>query len=95
MLGDYETDSVLDCVRKNMCNLFPCHSPLKPYVRTSDARIQTFSKNWPMKDHATPCEMADAGFYYLDDSDRVVCFFEELGSECKLLVQACKVVPYV
>ena len=74
MLGDYETDSVPDCVLKNMSHPFPCRSPLKPHMRSSDARMQIFSKNWPMKDHATPHEMAYVGFYYLSDSGRVVCF---------------------
>ena len=28
-----------------------------------------------MKGYVTPREMADAGFRYLDDSDRVICFY--------------------
>ena len=64
-----------DCLPKNMSDPFPCRFLLKPQMHSNDARMQTFSKNWPMKDHATPREMADAGFYYQGDSDRVVCFY--------------------
>ena len=41
----------------------------------SNERLQSFTKNWSVKGHVTPREMANTGFCYLDDSDRVICFY--------------------
>ena len=54
MLEDYEADSEPDSVPKNIGDLLPCHFLPKPYMRSSDARMQTFSKNWSTKDCSTP-----------------------------------------
>ena len=48
---------------------FTCRAPYNPHMLNSNERLQSFTKNWPLKRPVTPCEMADAGFYYLDDSD--------------------------
>ena len=74
MLENYETDCASDSTPKTTMELFPCRSPLNSHIRSSDVDMQTFAKNWSVKGQATPREMADAGFYYLDDSNRVICF---------------------
>ena len=65
---------VPDSIAENVEELFACRAPYNPQMLNSDERLQSFSKNWPVKGHVTPLEMADAGFYYVDDSDRVICF---------------------
>ena len=57
MLEDYETDFV----SKATIELFACQSPLKPPMCSSNVRMQSFTKNWPVKGPATSCKMADTG----------------------------------
>ena len=45
MLDDCETDSVPDSVPKSMDDPFPSRSSLKSHMRSSHARMQTFSKS--------------------------------------------------
>ena len=57
-------------------SLFQCKQPINPHMRRIVDRHQTFmeSENWPgERIEADPTLMADAGFYYLGDSDRVKC----------------------
>ena len=69
-----ENVTVPGSVPENMEEPFACCSPHNPHMLNSDDCLQFFTKNWPVKGHVTPREMADASFYYLDDSDRVICF---------------------
>ena len=66
---------VPDSIAENVEEPFTCRAPCSPHMLNIDERLQSFAKNWPVKIHVTSCEMADADFYYLDDSDRVICFF--------------------
>ena len=78
---------VLDSVSENVEEPYTCGAPYNPHMLNSDERLlQYFTKNWPVKRHATPRKMADVGFYYLNDSDKVICFVlcwrpKELGTE--------------
>ncbi|RWS07542.1 baculoviral IAP repeat-containing protein 2-like isoform X2 [Dinothrombium tinctorium] len=45
---------------------------LKKIMRNKQKRLDSF-KNWPIS-YISKEEMADAGFYYLNNSDRVRCF---------------------
>ena len=85
MLEDYVTGSVSDSAPKITTELLPGRSPLKLHMRSSDIRMQTFTKNWPVKGHATSRKMADAGFYYLGDSERITCFYCAGGLENRKL----------
>lgn len=38
-----------------------------------DERLKSF-KNWPVEKKQKPFELADAGFYYSGEDDRVICF---------------------
>ena len=67
------SDCVTDSVPEQVSELFPCRFPLKPHMRSSDARMCTFGNEWP--NYISAHEMSDAGFYYLGNSDRVVCFY--------------------
>ena len=60
---------VPDFIAENVKESFACCAPYNPHMVNSDEHLQSFTKNWPVKGHVTPLEMADAGFYYLDDSD--------------------------
>ena len=66
---------VPDSIAENVEEPFACHAPYNPHMVNSDESLQSFTKNWPVKGHVTPREIADAGFYYLDDSNRVICFY--------------------
>ena len=65
---------VSDSVPENMEEPFACRAPYNLHMLNSDERLQSFTKNWPVKGHVAPRQMANVGFYYLDDSDRVICF---------------------
>ena len=67
MLEDYKTNFVLNTTME----LSAGWSPLKPHMRRSDVFMQSFTKNRAVKVRATPCEMAEAGFYYMSDSRKV------------------------
>ena len=71
--------NVSDFIAKNVEELFACCAPYNPHMANSDECLQSFTKNWPVKGHVIPREMADAGFYYLDDSDHVICFYSGVG----------------
>ena len=53
MLEDFETNSVSDSAPKTTLELFPCRPLLKPHMRRSDVRIQSFTNKLPVKRHAT------------------------------------------
>ncbi|XP_049898871.1 E3 ubiquitin-protein ligase XIAP [Epinephelus moara] len=47
--------------------------PMAPHMRSEEARLQTFS-SWPSTAPVSPRDLAQAGLYYLGESDRVQCF---------------------
>ncbi len=47
--------------------------PMAPHMRSEEARLRTFS-SWPSTAPVRPRYLAQAGFYYLGESDRVQCF---------------------
>lgn len=47
--------------------------PMVPHMRSEEARLQTFS-SWPSTAPMRPRDLAQAGLYYLGESDRVQCF---------------------
>ena len=64
---------VMDSFPEAVEESFSCRFPLKPYMKDKDVRMQTFGNDWPR--FISPCEMSDAGFFYLGNSDRVACFY--------------------
>lgn len=48
--------------------------PKYPRYATQIARLRSFD-TWPQDLNQKPQEMADAGFFYTGDSDRVICYF--------------------
>ncbi len=59
--------------------LYPCRYPCNPHMELREARLQTFldfASIWPAhRIDATPAQIADAGMYYLGDTDRVRCWY--------------------
>lgn len=47
--------------------------PVAPYMRSEESRLQTFS-SWPSTAPVRPRDLAQAGLYYLGQSDQVQCF---------------------
>ena len=70
-----ENVTVSDSVPENMVKPFACRSPYKRHIFNSNDRLQPCTKNWPVKEHVATREMTDADFYYLSDSDQVICFY--------------------
>ena len=68
-------ENVSDFPPENIKEPFTYRAPYNLRMLNSDDHLQSFTKNWPPKKHVTPSKMAYAGFYYLDDSDRVICFY--------------------
>ena len=53
-------------------DLFPCHHPVNPHMRT----FIDNSSIWPAhRIRATPQQIVDAGMYYLGEWDRVKCWY--------------------
>ncbi|KAK6631698.1 hypothetical protein RUM43_013762 [Polyplax serrata] len=49
------------------------HVPVAPNYATYASRIKTFEK-WEASDIQSPEKLAEAGFYYIGEEDRVLCF---------------------
>uniref|UniRef100_G3Q3M2 E3 ubiquitin-protein ligase XIAP n=1 Tax=Gasterosteus aculeatus aculeatus TaxID=481459 RepID=G3Q3M2_GASAC len=47
--------------------------PMAPHMKSEEARLQTLS-TWPSSSPVRPRDLAQAGLYYLGQSDRVQCF---------------------
>ncbi|XP_031136007.1 E3 ubiquitin-protein ligase XIAP [Sander lucioperca] len=47
--------------------------PMAPHMRSEEARLQTLS-SWPSTAPVRPRDLAQAGLFYLGESDRVQCF---------------------
>uniref|UniRef100_A0AAV2ML68 RING-type E3 ubiquitin transferase n=1 Tax=Knipowitschia caucasica TaxID=637954 RepID=A0AAV2ML68_KNICA len=47
--------------------------PIVPHMRSEEARLQTFT-DWPSASPVKPSDLAQAGLYYLGESDHVQCF---------------------
>ena len=59
-------------------SLFQGQQAVNPHMRRTVDRDQTFveSENWPSERIETdPTLLADAGFYYLCDGDRMKCWY--------------------
>ena len=55
---------------------FPCSFPVNPHMKEESARLVTFDQRWPSsKIQATPLQVAQAGFYFLGERDRVKCWY--------------------
>ena len=57
---------------------FQCLFTRNGHLQEYADRLETFTEsiNWPgARIKAICCEIADAGFYYLGDRDRVKCFY--------------------
>jgi hypothetical protein len=52
--------------------------PEHPDKTTFEARLQTFA-NWHYHERMDPRKLAEAGFFYLGDSDKVKCFHCDIG----------------
>nr|XP_039259891.1 baculoviral IAP repeat-containing protein 7-like isoform X2 [Styela clava]XP_039259892.1 baculoviral IAP repeat-containing protein 7-like isoform X2 [Styela clava] len=58
----------------DLANIFPCNNPTNPSYANRSTRLQSF-ENWPRHIQATSEQLADAGFFYLDDRDRCKCYY--------------------
>lgn len=47
--------------------------PIVPHMRNEEARLRTFS-SWPNRTPVRPRDLAQAGFFYVGQSDKVQCF---------------------
>lgn len=47
--------------------------PVVPHMRSEESRLHTFS-TWPLTAPVSPCDLAQAGLYYLGQYDQVQCF---------------------
>ena len=57
---------------------FSCVQPINLHMRCFADRLKTFhfSENWPNeKIQANPLEIADPGFYYVGNKDRIKCWY--------------------
>ncbi|WP_095210629.1 RING-HC finger protein [Endozoicomonas ascidiicola] len=62
--------------QRNLDVMFPCHYPVSPHMRNEDARFETFDYRWPGgRVNATPQQIANAGFFFLGERDRVKCWY--------------------
>lgn len=51
----------------------PCKTPLYPEYGTYDLRLKTF-EHWPKALKQRPEQLVEAGFFYIGQGDRCVCF---------------------
>ncbi|CAK8693024.1 unnamed protein product [Clavelina lepadiformis] len=54
--------------------LFPCSDPCSPAMCSIESRCTTF-REWPNHILASRRELAEAGFLYLREGDKVKCFY--------------------
>lgn len=47
--------------------------PMNPHMKSEEARLRSFSV-WPLNSPMRPRDLAQAGFYYLEEGDKVQCF---------------------
>ncbi|XP_017275162.1 E3 ubiquitin-protein ligase XIAP [Kryptolebias marmoratus] len=47
--------------------------PMAPHMKSEEARLRSFSL-WPLSSPMRPRDLAQAGFYYLEEGDHVQCF---------------------
>ena len=66
-----------DLMHQNITSQFSCLFPVNPQMYKKLNQLRTFKVTniWPHHILATPNELADAGFFYLGESDRVKCFY--------------------
>ena len=56
--------------------MFPCLYPASAHMRNEESRLETFDQRWPSQMvTATPREIANAGFFFLGERDRVKCWY--------------------
>jgi len=63
-------------------NIIPHHGPKNPSFASKQSRLESFNNSihpWPPGLKQKPCELAEAGFYYLGTGDQVLCFYCDGG----------------
>nr|XP_039273397.1 E3 ubiquitin-protein ligase XIAP-like [Styela clava] len=60
---------------------FECSDPFHAHMADPRERLRTFQGNWQANIGATPQNIADAGFYYTNERDRVTCWYCNGGLE--------------
>lgn len=73
------------------------NEPVKKFYESLDTRIQSF-ENWPSESPILPKNLAEAGFFYTNERDKVQCFFCGLYAECwepndDVYVEHCRLNP--
>jgi len=62
-----------------LVEMYPCDNAYSPHLTSLQSRLQTFAdreQNWSqVRIKATALQMAQAGLYYLGESDRVKCYY--------------------
>ncbi|WP_366139432.1 RING-HC finger protein [uncultured Endozoicomonas sp.] len=61
--------------RRNLATLFPCLYPANAHMRGEGRRLETFDRRWTGRVAATTQQIAEAGFFYIGDRDRVKCWY--------------------
>ncbi|XP_039272656.2 baculoviral IAP repeat-containing protein 8-like isoform X1 [Styela clava] len=64
--------------QEQLFETFNLDHPINPHMRNEDVRMSTFRDrgNWQVRRiHATPEQLAKAGFFYLGEEDKVKCFY--------------------
>ena len=57
-------------------SLFQCKHAINPHMRRIIDRHQSFTEHWPShRIEADTALLADAGFYYLGEGDKVKCWY--------------------
>jgi len=57
-------------------DIFDCNNPAHADMQNLLKRLSTFELKWPSRHtQATPGELALAGFYFVENPDRVACFY--------------------
>ena len=60
---------------ENLANIFPCRNPRNPKMADPYQRKATFT-NWPSQVIRAPVdELVEAGFIYLNEGDKLKCFY--------------------
>ena len=68
-------DHTRNNVNENLDSLYPCLNPINRYLQNYETRLSTFLTWGGAIVRTQPEEIAEAGFFYTGESDRVKCWY--------------------
>ncbi|MDD7805837.1 MAG: RING-HC finger protein [Endozoicomonas sp. (ex Botrylloides leachii)] len=73
--NDKQYNILTELEKRKLSECLSLNNPTSPHMQHYQTRQATFNDSWPTRIKATKEQIAKAGFFYLNESDKTKCFY--------------------